>query len=435
MREMICDNLSVNDSGILMFGSHSTVDLIKKYGSPMYAMDEERIRHNMRIYVNAMKKYFGEGSLPLLASKAASFKQIYRIAKEEGMGTDVVSSGEIYTAKSAGFPMEKAYFHSNNKTDEDICFAMDNGIGYFVADNTEEVDAIDKEAEKRGIVQKILLRLTPGIDPHTYEAVATGKVDSKFGSAIATGAAEEITLYALGKKNIELCGFHCHVGSQVFDSDVYLAAAYIMMKFMADMKNKYSFVTKELNLGGGYGVRYTKDDPVINIEENIKLVSEETKKIAEKLGIDYPLIRMEPGRSIVADAGITLYTAGSVKIIPEYKNYVSVDGGMPDNPRYALYKSSYTVIAANKANEECDFECSVVGRCCESGDILQENVKLPKSVQRGDIIAVLTTGAYNYSMASNYNRIPRLPIIMLNGKEDYVAVRRESFEDLARNDI
>ena len=432
---MSCNNLKINSKGHLCFAGLDTTELAKKYGTPLYVMDENKIREKCRIYVNSLKAVFGDKASPLYASKAASFKQIYRIMSEENMGIDVVSSGEIYTAVSAGYDVSKAYFHSNNKTDEDISFAMDNGIGYFVADNTEEVDAIDAEAKKRGIVQKILLRLTPGIDPHTYEAVATGKVDSKFGSAITTGAAEEITLYALDKKNIELCGFHCHVGSQVFDSDVYLAAAYIMMKFIAVMKEKHSFITKELNLGGGYGVRYTKNDPVINIEENIKLVSEETKKIAEKLGIDYPLIRMEPGRSIVADAGITLYTAGSVKIIPEYKNYVSVDGGMPDNPRYALYKSAYTVIAANKANEECDFECSVVGRCCESGDILQENVMLPKSVKRGDIIAVLTTGAYNYSMASNYNRIPRLPIIMVNGKEDYVAVRRESFEDLTRNDI
>ena len=435
MKNLICENLSVDSNGILNFGGHNTTELINKYGSPMYVMDEERIRFNMRLYVNAMKKYFGDGAVPLLASKAASFKQIYRIAADEGMGTDVVSSGEIYTANAAGFPMEKAYFHGNNKTDEDISFAMDNNVGYFVADNIEELDSIDNEAEKRGIKQRILLRLTPGIDPHTYEAVATGKVDSKFGSAIATGAAEKITVYALSRRNIELCGFHCHVGSQVFDSDVYLAAAYIMLGFIAEMKEKYGFIARELNLGGGYGVRYTENDPVIDIEDNIKLVADETKKIAKKLKIDYPLIRMEPGRSIVADAGLTLYTVGSVKIIPEYKNYVSVDGGMTDNPRYALYKSAYTVIAANKANEKYDFRCSVVGRCCESGDIIQENVLLPSSIKRGDILAVLTTGAYNYSMASNYNRIPKLPVIMVNGNDDYVAVKRESFEDMTKNDI
>ena len=432
---MICENLSVNSEGILTFGGADTVEMIKKYGSPLYLMDEQRLRHNCRIYVDSMKKYFGEDAMPLYASKANSFKQIYRIVASEGMGTDVVSSGELYTAKQAGFPLEKAYFHSNNKTDADIEYAIDCGIGYFVADNEEEICAINAFAAQKGIVQKILIRLTPGIDPHTYEAVATGKVDSKFGSAIVTGEAERVTKIALSKKNIELCGFHCHVGSQVFDSDVYIAAAQTMLSFVADMKNKYSFETKQLNLGGGYGVRYTEKDPVIDIPENIKLVAETLKKMCEKLEISLPAIRMEPGRSIVADAGLTLYTAGSVKRIPEYKNYVSVDGGMPDNPRFALYGSAYTVVCANKMNEKCDFTCSVVGRCCESGDILQENVSLPSSVKRGDIIAVLTTGAYNYSMASNYNRIPRLPTVMVNGSESYVAVRRESFEDITRNDM
>ena len=432
---MICENLGVNEQGHLTFGGFDTVELAEKYSTALYVMDEERIRANMRTYIGAMKKYFGEDSLPLYASKAASFKRIYTIAKEEGMGIDVVSSGEIYTAKCADFPLSMAYFHSNNKTDEDVEFAIENGVGYFVADNFEEVDAIDFFAKKHGICQKILLRLTPGIDPHTYEAVATGKVDSKFGSAIETGAAEKICRYALGKENIELVGFHCHVGSQVFDSEVYLAAAEIMFKFIADMKNKYGYTAKELNLGGGYGVRYTENDPVIDIAENIKLVSEKTKEMAKRLGVEYPIIRMEPGRSIVADAGLTLYKVGSVKRIEGYKNYVSVDGGMTDNPRFALYKSAYTVLLANKMNEDCGFECSVVGRCCESGDIIQENVRLPKSVCRGDIVAVLSTGAYNYSMASNYNRVPRLPIVMVNGKDSYIAVKRESFEDIVRNDI
>lgn len=432
---MICNNLAVNADGVLTFGGANTVEMIKKYGSPLYLMDEHKLRENCRIYVDSMKKYFGDNAMPLFASKANSFRHIYRIAASEGMGIDVVSSGELYTAKSADFPLEKAYFHGNNKTDADIEFAIDCGIGYFVADNEEEIRSINRIAGEKGIKQKILIRLTPGIDPHTYEAVATGKVDSKFGSAIVTGEAERITKIALEQPNIELYGFHCHVGSQVFDSDVYLSASAIMLGFIADMKAKYGFVTTELNLGGGYGVRYTENDPVIDIAENIKLVAETLNNFCKNLGIDLPAIRMEPGRSIVADAGITLYTAGSVKRIPEYKNYVSVDGGMPDNPRFALYGSAYTVVAANKMNEKCDFECSVVGRCCESGDILQENVLLPQSICRGDIIAVLTTGAYNYSMASNYNRIPRLPIIMVDGEKDYVAVRRESFEDLIRNDM
>ncbi len=432
---MICDNLSVGKNGILYFGGKNTVELLAKYGSPLYVMDEPTIRKNCATYVQNMKKYFGENALPLFASKANSFRQIYRIAKEEGMGIDVVSSGEIYTAKTAGFDMSKSYFHSNNKTDFDIEYAIDNGVGTIVADNIEEINAIDTIACKKGVKQNVLIRLTPGIDPHTYEAISTGKVDSKFGNAIITGAAEEIFNIAISKKNINLNGFHCHVGSQVFDSEVYLACAETMIGFIADMQNKYGFITKELDLGGGYGVRYTEADPVIDIAENIKLVAGVINTLCKKNGISCPAIRLEPGRSIVGDAGITLYTVGSVKRIPGFKNYVSIDGGMTDNPRYALYKSTYTVLVANKMNEERDFTCSVVGRCCESGDIIQENVSLPSSVCRGDVIAVLTTGAYNYSMASNYNRVLRLPIIMVNSKDDYVAVRRESFEDLTRNDL
>ena len=433
---MICKNLSVNSLGHLCLAGVDTVDLAKKYGTPLYLMDEDRIRERCRTYTCAMRDAFGDDARPLYASKAASFRAIYRIMKEEGMGVDVVSSGEVYTAVSAGFPMENAYFHSNNKTDDDIRYAIENGIGYFVVDNVEELDAIQRIAPLYHVCQKVLLRLTPGIDPHTYAAVATGKVDSKFGSAIETGQAEEIAKYAMSLKNVRLMGFHCHVGSQVFDSDVFVRAAEIMLDFVAMMQSKHGFTTKELDLGGGYGVRYLDSHPEIDIAANIKEVAEFMKSHCRKLGIALPAVRMEPGRSIVADAGMTLYTAGTVKRIPGYKNYVSVDGGMADNPRYALYGSPYTVVLANRMNAEAEkFTCSVVGRCCESGDILQENVKLPSDVTRGDIVAVLTTGAYNYSMSSNYNRIPRPPVVMLRERNDTLAVRRETFEDICRNDI
>ena len=386
--------------------------------------------------MSAMKEAFGTSSLPLYASKAASFKQIYRIMKEEGMGVDVVSSGEICTAVSVGFPMERAYFHSNNKTDADIDYAMENGIGYFVVDNREELDAIEYFASKRGITQKILLRLTPGIDTHTYAAVNTGKVDSKFGSAIETGQADEITAYALSLSHIKLSGYHCHIGSQVFDSDTFLRAAAIMLDFANQMRPKYGFIIDELDLGGGYGVRYLDEHPEIDIRANILAVGEAVTAQCKALGYPMPAIRLEPGRSIVADAGMTLYTVGTVKQIPGYKNYVSVDGGMTDNPRYALYGSPYTVLLANRANDESKpFKCSVVGRCCESGDILQENVTLPANTARGDILAVLTTGAYNYAMSSNYNRIPKPPVVMLKNGESYIAVKRETYEDVCRNDI
>ncbi len=432
---MICNNLTVAPNGTLLFGGHNTVELLKQYGSPLYLLDEERIRHNCRIYVESMKKHFGERALPLYASKANSFRQLYRIVASEGMGSDVVSSGEIYTAMTAGFPMDKVYFHGNNKTDADIAYAMECGVGCFVVDNHEELFAIEHEATVRGQIQRVLLRLTPGIDPHTYEAVATGKVDSKFGSAIATGAAEELFREALALPHIDLCGFHCHVGSQVFDSEVYLASCEIMIGFMADMKARYGFVTRELNLGGGYGVRYTEADPVIDIEANIASVASRVKALCKGTGLNLPDIRMEPGRSIVADAGLTLYTVGTVKRIEGFQNYVSVDGGMTDNPRYALYRSSYTVLAANKLHEAATLSCSLVGRCCESGDILQTGIHLPESIQRGDVIAVLTTGAYNYAMSSNYNRIGRLPTVMVNREGTYVAVKRESFADLTRNDL
>ncbi len=431
---MICDNISINNQGVLTFAGQDVTELAKKYGTPLYLLDEEKIREKCQTYVNAMRENFGDRYAVLYASKANSFKKIYNIVESEGMCVDVVSIGEIYTALKAGFPLEKAYFHSNNKTDFDVEFAIDNGVGHFVVDNREELKVIDKYAAKKGIKQKILLRLTPGIDTHTYEAVNTGKVDSKFGTAIETGQAEEIVKYTLGFKNIDLCGFHCHIGSMVFDSDTFLRGAEIMLQFIAKMKKDFNLVTKELNLGGGYGVRYTENDPTIDIAQNISQVADFIKAKCNELDVTLPIILMEPGRSIVADAGMTLYTVGTVKRITGYKNYVSVDGGMSDNPRYALYQSEYTLYNAAKANAEATLKCDVVGRCCESGDIIQPNVLLPET-ERGDILAVCTTGAYNFSMAMNYNRIPRPPIVMLNKGDSYVAVRRESLDDIIRNDV
>ena len=431
---MISNNLYIKNN-TLYFGGHSTVDLAEKYGSAIYVMDEQKIRENCRKYVNGMKKYFGDNAKPFYASKACSFKKIYNIVGSEGMGVDVVSVGEIYTALKSGYNMKNVCFHSNNKSDSDIKFALECGVGCFVVDNKEELDAINCFAGEMGIKQKILFRVTPGIDTHTYEAVNTGKVDSKFGFPIETGAAMEITKYALTKENIDLAGFHCHVGSQLFESSVFIRSAEIMLTFIADVKNTLGFEARELDLGGGYGVRYTENDPTIDIEDNIRQVAEYFKKKCEELNINEPFVSMEPGRSIVADAGITLYKVGNVKRIEGYKNYVAIDGGMTDNPRYALYESQYTVVAADKAEEECEFLCDLVGKCCESGDIIQPKVMLPKSIKRGDLVAVLTTGAYNFSMASNYNRIPRLPVIMVNGDESYVAVKGETLEDIISRDM
>lgn len=432
---MICENLSRNTEGQLCFAGMELVPLAKEYGTPLYLYDEERIRHNCRVYLEAVREGFGETARVMYASKAASFKRLYQIINEEGLGVDVVSCGEIYTANLAGFPLEKAYFHSNNKTDADVEFAIKNGVGCFVVDNAEELFAIDEIAGRYGKKQKIMLRITPGIDPHTYAAVATGKVDSKFGSAIETGQAEAITSLALTFENLELMGFHCHVGSQIFDGEVYLATSRVMLQFVADMERKLGFVCSDLDIGGGLGVRYVESQPVLDIKKTILTVAENMKATAKELGITLPRISLEPGRSIVADAGLTLYTVGTVKRIPGYKSYVSVDGGMTDNPRFALYGSPYTILPVEAdLGDDTEF-CSVVGRCCESGDILQENVPMRADVQRGDLLACLTTGAYHYSMASNYNRIPRPPVVMLNDGDSYLAVKRETVEDIVKLDV
>ena len=408
--------------------------LAEKYGTPLYLYDEERIRNRCRTYISAVRSAFGSRGKVLYASKAASFKRLYEIMREEEMGIDVVSSGEIYTAHLAGFPLNKAYFHSNNKTDADIEYAISMGVGYFVVDNEEELLAINDIAKSHGKGHKVLLRITPGIDPHTYAAVATGKVDSKFGSAIETGQADEITRLALELPYVDLRGFHCHIGSQVFDSDIYIKAAEVMLDFVAHINEKFGFLASELDIGGGLGVRYVESQPTLDIESVLLSVGEFMHSHAEKLGIELPSVAFEPGRSIVADAGLTLYTVGTVKRIPGYKNYVSVDGGMADNPRFALYGSPYTILPVVEGSGEV-MTCSVVGRCCESGDILQENVTMPKSIGRGDVIACLTTGAYHYSMASNYNRLTRPPIVMLNGGESYIAVKRETPEHLTLLDM
>ena len=431
---MLCSNIGINESGHLTFAGEDTVRLAAHYKTPLYLMDEDRIRENCRVYKAAMARAFGEGSFPLYASKAASFKRIYAIMQDEGMAIDVVSAGEIATAKRAGFQMERAFFHGNNKTDADLVQALDMGVGTIVADNEDELCALSALAAAKGVCQRILLRITPGIDPHTHKAIRTGNVDSKFGSAIATGQAAAIVKKALSLRGVRLAGFHCHIGSQIFDITPFADAAGIMMDFIAAVKKETGFEAEELNLGGGLGVPYTEYDRTVDYAAAIGKIAENARAHAARAGVALPRVILEPGRSLVAAAGITLYTVGSVKEIPGFRNYVSIDGGMPDNPRYALYQSTYTVLIANRAGAPKDYRATIAGRCCESGDLIGENLPLQKP-QRGDILAVLTTGAYNYSMASNYNRIPRPPVILVKDGTARVAVRRESFEDLVRNDL
>lgn len=431
----ICKNIDENKNGELMFAGVNTLELAAKYGTPLYVMDEGRIREMCSLFRNGIVESFGGRGRILYASKACSFKRIYDIVGSEGLLVDVVSTGEIHTVARSGFPMENVFFHSNNKSDDDIIFALNNKVGHFVVDNIEELESLNRIAGEYGIRQKIILRITPGIDPHTFEAVATGKVDSKFGSAIETGQAEEIIALALGMKNLILEGFHCHVGSELFESDVFIDTAKIMLEFAADIQRKLGYAPDFLDLGGGFGVRYVSSQPTLDVKKTIGEIADFIQKYCAELGIAMPVIGFEPGRAIVADAGLTLYTVGTRKTIPGYKTYVSVDGGMTDNIRFALYGAEYTLAAAGKLNEEPDMVCSVVGKCCESGDIIQESVSLPSSISRGDILACFTTGAYHYSMASNYNRIPRPAIVMISGKKDYVAVRRETLDDLISLDV
>jgi len=431
---MLYKHLNVNEKGHLTIGGVDTLELAKEFGTPAYVLDENVIRENCRTYLNAARECFGDDALPLYASKALCFTGIYKLVAEEGLGMDCVSSGEIFTALRAGFDPAKMYFHGNNKTDADIEYALDSGVGTFVVDNLEELNALSAEATRRGIIQKILLRITPEIDPHTHRAVVTGNIDSKFGSPISTGQAMEIVKSALSADGIDLAGIHCHIGSQIFDIEPFSDAADIMIKFIADVKAKLGYTLRELNLGGGLGVPYTEYDRKIDYAESIKAISAVVNGFCEKHNIERPRVILEPGRSLVAAAGITLYTVGSVKTIPEFRTYVSVDGGMPDNPRYALYGSQYTALIANRAGEAKNTRVTIAGRCCESGDLLGENMELQEA-KRGDILAVLSTGAYNHSMASNYNRLPRPPIVMAKNGEARLAVRRESFEDLCRNDI
>lgn len=429
MKKLLYQNLGIQNNN-LTISDVDTEYLAKKYGTPLYVLDENRVRENCRMYFNAMK-YFKEGSSVIYAGKALSFKMLYKVVESEYLGFDVNSIGEIYTLLKSGCTLKNAYFHSNSKTDDDIKFAIDYNIGYFVVDNIEEAISINNYAHKK---QNILLRVTPGIDPHTFEAVNTGKIDSKFGNGIDNGIAMDVIKKILKMENINLCGIHSHVGSLIFDDEVFISNVKATMNFIKQVKDETGYVLNELDLGGGFPVRYIDSDPEVDINSTLKKIAEEIKKLSSELNIDEPIVHFEPGRSIVAEAGYTLYTVQTIKKIPGYKNYVSIDGGMTDNPRFALYKSKYTIYCANKMNEKYDFEASVVGRCCESGDIIGENIMLPKSIQRNDLLCVLTTGAYNHSMSSNYNGILTPAIIMLKDGKDCVAVERQYLDDLIKND-
>ena len=434
VKMLVSKNLAVNEQGHLTVGGMDTVELAKEYGTPLYIMDEGLIREHCRSFRESMDKYYGGQGLVCYASKAFCCKAMCRIMFEEGLGLDVVSEGELYTALSVGFPPEKLCFHGNNKTDHELSYALENGVGRIIVDNIYELERLNRLAEKTGRTANIMYRIKPGIDAHTHNFIMTGQIDSKFGFALETGEAYEAVKKAIECSHINLVGLHCHIGSQIFDIDPFVKAAEVMLTFIAKIKDELGFEVKELNLGGGFGIRYTEEDAPVGYDKYMEKVSEKVKKVCAEKNVKLPFILIEPGRSIAAPAGITLYTVGGRKEIPNIRTYVSVDGGMGDNPRYALYQSKYDVEVANKANLPKTETVTVAGKCCETGDLIGEGMPI-QPVEPGDILAVLATGAYNYSMSSNYNRIPKPPVVMIRDGKSRVVVKRETFEDIVRNDI
>jgi len=428
------ESLDINKQGHLTIGECDTVGLAHHYGTPLYVMDETAIRNALREYKKSIDQNFKNGGMVAYASKACSFKEIYRIVMQENCGIDVVSGGELYTAMQVGFPAEHIYFHGNNKSEAELRLALSYGVGRIVVDNLTELYTLSDLSISLGKKADVYLRITPGIDAHTHNFIKTGQIDSKFGMTLENGDALKAVKTAVKLDGITLKGLHCHIGSQIFDEHPFVFAAETMLDFMGQIRDVAGIVLNELNLGGGFGIRYVEQDKPKAYGEYMRLVSAAVKERAKKLNLPVPYLVIEPGRSVVASAGITLYTVGGIKNIPGIRSYVSVDGGMPDNPRYALYKSSYITVIANKADQPADFEFTIAGRCCESGDLIQENAKL-QSCQRGDIMAVLATGAYNYSMSSNYNRLPRPAVVMVNKGESRVVVKAENYDDIVRNDV
>ncbi len=431
---MLTKGLKIGEAGRLFIEDCDAVELAKEYGTPLYVMNESLIRDNCKRYKKFFADNFSVESFPCYASKALSCLEIYRIMKEEGMGVDVVSGGELYTALNAGFPAEKIFFHGNNKTQQELRMAVKYGVGRIIVDNLTELEVINSIAAEMNSNVNIGFRIKPGIDAHTHDYIRTGQIDSKFGFALENGEAKEAVRLALDCSNVNLCQVHCHIGSQIFDTEPFADAVKVMLSFIAEIKNEFNFVINELNIGGGLGAKYTDKDTPLAIEDYLAPVAESFHSTCAELGISEPSFHIEPGRSIVGESGTTLYTIGNVKEIENVRTYVSVDGGMCDNIRYALYKAEYTVLNASKSEGEVLKNVTVAGKCCESGDLLQEGVDIidPKP---GDILAVLTTGAYNYSMASNYNRILRPAIVMVKNGKSRIVVQRETYADIISNDI
>ncbi|MCT8138808.1 diaminopimelate decarboxylase [Anaerobacillus sp. CMMVII] len=423
----------VNDIGHLEIGGVDTVSLKEQFGTPLYVYDVALIRERANEFVNAFQKR-GIKAQVAYASKAFSCVAMVQLAKQLNLSLDVVSGGELHTALVAGFPAEKIHFHGNNKSSMEIDMAVEAGIGCFVVDNFLEIELIRETAQRYGKKVSVLLRITPGVEAHTHEYISTGQEDSKFGFDLISRQAQEAIVKVRDAKEIEMLGFHCHIGSQIFETTGFIMAVEKVFAYLAEWKTQLDYVPQVLNLGGGFGIRYVEGDTPLPVSHYVDATINAVETESRKLGIDIPEIWIEPGRSLVGDAGTTLYTVGSEKEVPEVRHYLSVDGGMTDNLRPALYQAKYEAMIANRSNEANQEIYSIAGKCCESGDMLIWDIALPFA-RHGDVLAVSCTGAYGYSMSNNYNRIPRPAVVFVENSETTLVVKRETYKDIVQLDL
>jgi len=423
----------VDSRGHLHIGGCDCVELAKKFGTPLYVFDEATLRSKCQEFKAEFTKRYSN-TLIIYASKAFLNRALAIIFKEEGLGLDVVSGGELSTAQSVDFPREKVYFHGNNKTADELKLALDWEIGRIVVDNFDEMELLNSLAREMGVRQSILLRLTPGVDPHTHRHTTTGILDSKFGFPLATGQAETAVAKAMSAPNLNLVGLHFHLGSPIPDTSSYQIAISLVLNFAREMKTKHDFHLAEFSPGGGLAVKYTVGSQTPSITDYAEAITTKVTSLATELDLTCPKLIIEPGRAIVAQAGVALYTVGSIKEIPGVRKYICVDGGMGDNIRPALYEARYEVLVANKVSDDESTKITIAGKYCESGDILARDVSLaPVSV--GDIIAIPVSGAYSIPMSSNYNMVPRPAIVMVKDGKARLIRKRESYKDLIKLDL
>ncbi|AKP66841.1 diaminopimelate decarboxylase [Companilactobacillus ginsenosidimutans] len=429
---MISSELNSDNNGHLILGGVDSVELAHKYGTPLVVYDVEEIRKTINSFKSSLDSTCLKYEISY-ASKAFATVAMYQVLKQEKLHTDVVSGGELYTALKAGFPANKISFHGNNKSREELEMAVDNKIGVIILDNFLEIKLLKEILEEKDTSINVMLRLTPGISAHTHEYIQTGQVDSKFGFDVQSDQDKEALQQVLAIPQMKLIGIHAHIGSQIFGVDGFVGLANKMVEIAADWKKEFDYTPQIFNLGGGFGISYTDEDEPIGANVFIDKIVSTIKEQTKSAGLPLPEVWIEPGRSIVGPAGFNLYTVGSRKDIPDMLSYVNVDGGMGDNIRPALYQAKYEAVVANKMNADIDEEVHIAGKYCESGDILIDKQALPKT-EPGDVIAMLDTGAYGYSMASNYNRNPRPAVVFVENGKDKLVVKRETFEDLTRLD-